>query len=214
MDISVLNKYIKNKKQTNSNNLLKNYIQRNSVNKLKSNANIASVVSNANSAISIKDDWNKDLDPIRNEERNAKENAYLTLEKLKSYLPLEMEREGVSGSNIGQTQLLNAYNNYISNLGNISQNYNKQYNTALSAKQNSLFNILVSAYNNGDYSSSDRLEKYYNNFRDLLTAEQNAELNRIIQEYRSDEEKAREAEEKKNNNWWNNFWSPKSNMIG
>lgn len=53
----------------------------------------------------------------------AQESAYITLETLKKYLPQHMRETGMNGSGLSETSLVNAYNNYANNLGQIEEGY-------------------------------------------------------------------------------------------
>ena len=62
--------------------------------------------------------------------RQSQQNASITLDKLKKYLPTQIKAQGLGGLGVSESTLLKAYNNYNSDMGAIESDY-QQNKTAL-----------------------------------------------------------------------------------
>ena len=73
--------------------------------------------------------YNTALDALNTNKRNAQQNASITLDKLKKYLPTQIKAQGLGGLGVSESSLLQAYNNYQNNMGEIEGNYNTNKST-------------------------------------------------------------------------------------
>lgn len=75
--------------------------------------------------------------------RQSQQNASITLDKLKKYLPTQIKSQGLSGLGVSESTMLQAYNNYNNDMGAIESDYqaNKtSLDTGETAAKNTLEN--------------------------------------------------------------------------
>ena len=73
--------------------------------------------------------YSTNLNALDESKQRAQENASITLDKLKKYLPTQMKMQGLSGLGVSESSALQAYNNYMNEMGDISANYDKNKTT-------------------------------------------------------------------------------------
>lgn len=57
--------------------------------------------------------------------RQSQQNASITLDKLKKYLPTQIKAQGLGGLGVSESTMLQAYNDYASDMGTIESEYQK-----------------------------------------------------------------------------------------
>lgn len=61
--------------------------------------------------------------------RQSQQNASITLDKLKKYLPTQIKAQGLGGLGVSESTMLKAYNNYNSDMGAIESDYQQNKST-------------------------------------------------------------------------------------
>lgn len=77
--------------------------------------------------------------------RQSQQNASITLDKLKKYLPTQIKAQGLGGLGVSESSMLQAYNNYNSEMGSIESGY-QESKTNLDTNYNSNKNAYDTAY--------------------------------------------------------------------
>lgn len=85
--------------------------------------------------------YNTALDALNTNKRNAQQNASITLDKLKKYLPTQIKAQGLGGLGVSESSLLQAYNNYQNNMGEIAGNYNTNKSTIDTNRETTLTDL-------------------------------------------------------------------------
>lgn len=62
-------------------------------------------------------------DALDKSKRQSQQNASITLDKLKKYLPSQIKAQGLGGLGVSESSMLQAYNNYNSEMGSIESGY-------------------------------------------------------------------------------------------
>ncbi len=62
-------------------------------------------------------------DALDKSKRQSQQNASITLDKLKKYLPTQIKAQGLGGLGVSESSMLQAYNNYNSDMGAIESGY-------------------------------------------------------------------------------------------
>ena len=105
---------------------------------------------------------------LADSKRQSQQNASITLDKLKKYLPTQIKAQGLGGLGVSESSMLQAYNNYNSDMGAIESDYQKNkteletaYNenkTSLDNQHSAAQNDLQTSYN----TAQNNLETGYN----------------------------------------------------
>jgi len=98
---------------TNSKNLLDNYNRNSATAKDIYDRSTAELLENYGTAQSALD----------KNKRQSQQNASITLDKLKKYLPTQVKAQGLGGLGVSESTMLQAYNNYNSDMGAIESDY-------------------------------------------------------------------------------------------
>ena len=77
--------------------------------------------------------------------RQSQQNASITLDKLKKYLPTQIKAQGLGGLGVSESSMLQAYNNYNSEMGSIESGY-QESKTNLDTNYNTNKNAYDTAY--------------------------------------------------------------------
>ncbi len=128
---------------------------------LGDNAKKETAISNTNKYYdsqknSLLANYSTNLNALDESKQRAQENASITLDKLKKYLPTQMKMQGLSGLGVSESSALQAYNNYMNEMGDITANYDKNKTTLATEK--------TSAENNLEKYRSDALTKINNEY--------------------------------------------------
>lgn len=70
-----------------------------------------------------KSDYESRVSALDKSKTQAQQSASITLDKLKKYLPTQIKAQGLGGLGVSESSLLNAYNNYSSDMGAIENDY-------------------------------------------------------------------------------------------
>ncbi len=94
--------------------------------------------------------------------RQSQQNASITLDKLKKYLPTQIKAQGLGGLGVSESTMLKAYNNYNSDMGAIESDYQQNKSTletnyqdnkrGIESDRDSAINSANNAYNNTEAS--------------------------------------------------------------
>ncbi len=88
---------------------------------------------NENEELSLLDkNYNIAKDSLDASKQRSQQNANVTLEKLKKYLPEYVKSQGMGGTGMSETSLLQAYSDYSRNMSDIESSYQQQHNELLS----------------------------------------------------------------------------------
>lgn len=69
--------------------------------------------------------YNLSKDALDKSRRQSQQNASITLDKLKKYLPTQIKAQGLGGLGVSESTMLQAYNDYASDMGTIESEYQK-----------------------------------------------------------------------------------------
>lgn len=69
--------------------------------------------------------YNLSKDALDKSKRQSQQNASITLDKLKKYLPTQIKAQGLGGLGVSESTMLQAYNDYTSDMGTIESEYQK-----------------------------------------------------------------------------------------
>ncbi len=113
--------------------------------------------------------YNAALDALNTNKRNAQQNASITLDKLKKYLPTQIKAQGLGGLGVSESSVLKAYNNYQNNMGEIEGNYNTNKSTIDTNRETTLTD-LQRAYQdsktNLDIAAGEQSQGIFEKYRD------------------------------------------------
>lgn len=70
-----------------------------------------------------KSDYESRVSALDKSKMQSQQNASITLDKLKKYLPTQIKAQGLGGLGVSESSLLNAYNSYSSDIGAIENDY-------------------------------------------------------------------------------------------
>ena len=70
-----------------------------------------------------KSDYESRVSALDKSKMQSQQNASITLDKLKKYLPTQIKAQGLGGLGVSESSLLNAYNSYSSDMGAIENDY-------------------------------------------------------------------------------------------
>lgn len=70
-----------------------------------------------------KSDYETRVSALDKSKMQSQQNASITLDKLKKYLPTQIKAQGLGGLGVSESSLLNAYNSYSSDMGAIENDY-------------------------------------------------------------------------------------------
>ena len=68
-------------------------------------------------------DYESRVSALDKSKMQSQQNASVTLDKLKKYIPTQIKAQGLGGLGVSESSLLNAYNNYSSDMGAIENDY-------------------------------------------------------------------------------------------
>lgn len=68
-------------------------------------------------------DYESRVSALDKSKMQSQQNASITLDKLKKYIPTQLKAQGLDGLGVSESSLLNAYNNYSSDMGAIENDY-------------------------------------------------------------------------------------------
>lgn len=68
-------------------------------------------------------DYESRVSALDKSKMQSQQNASITLDKLKKYIPTQIKAQGLGGLGVSESSLLNAYNNYSSDMGAIENDY-------------------------------------------------------------------------------------------
>lgn len=115
--------------------------------------------------------------------RNAQQNASVSYELLKKYLPIQNQMNGLSGLGVSESAAIDASNRYVSQLGQIEQQHAansaellENYRTEQAAAQNEAYDEAYARIANGTYHTFDELDRYVKSVEDKVSPEQYAQL--------------------------------------
>ena len=94
--------------------------------------------------------------------RLAQQNASITYDKLKKYLPSQMKAQGLSGLGVSESAMLQADSHYMNSMGDIASNYSKDMTDLSNSKNETIAKL--EKYKNDDLSEID--DKYAGYLRD------------------------------------------------
>lgn len=80
-------------------------------------------------------------DALDKSKRQQQQNASITLDKLKKYLPTQIKSQGLGGLGVSESTMLQAYNNYNNDMGAIESDYQAN-KTSLEVGENNAKNTL------------------------------------------------------------------------
>ena len=80
-------------------------------------------------------------DSLDKSKRQQQQNASITLDKLKKYLPTQIKSQGLGGLGVSESSMLQAYNNYNNDMGAIESDYQAN-KTSLDVGENNAKNTL------------------------------------------------------------------------
>lgn len=80
-------------------------------------------------------------DALDKSKRQQQQNASITLDKLKKYLPTQIKSQGLGGLGVSESTMLQAYNNYNNDMGAIESDYQAN-KTSLDVGENNAKNTL------------------------------------------------------------------------
>lgn len=70
-----------------------------------------------------KSDYESRVSALDKSKMQSQQNASITLDKLKKYLPTQIKAQGLGGLGVSESSLINAYNSYSSDMGAIENDY-------------------------------------------------------------------------------------------
>lgn len=131
---------------TNSKNLLDNYNRNSATAKDIYDRSTAELLENYGTAQSVLD----------KNKRQSQQNASITLDKLKKYLPTQVKAQGLGGLGVSESTMLQAYNNYNSDMGAIESDYQDR-KSDLEAN----YNTSKNSYDTSYQETQGRLDEAY-----------------------------------------------------
>ncbi len=127
------------------------------------------------------DNYGSANNTLDEKKRSSEQNAYITYEQLKKYLPQQLKAQGLGGLGVSESALLQAYNTYNNSMGEISAQYSndktdleRAKNEQIAELQTNRDNLLYNAERdaNGNLLVDNVFEKY----KKLETEEKEREI--------------------------------------
>jgi len=131
---------------TNSKNLLENYNRNSATAKDIYDRSTAELLENYGTAQSALD----------KNKRQSQQNASITLDKLKKYLPTQVKAQGLGGLGVSESTMLQAYNNYNSDMGAIESDYQDR-----KSDLETNYNTSKNSYDTSYQETQGRLDEAY-----------------------------------------------------
>lgn len=110
--------------------------------------------------------------------RQSQQNASITLDKLKKYLPTQIKAQGLGGLGVSESTMLQAYNNYNNDMGAIESDYQAN-KTSLDVGENNSKNTLE----NYRQDALQKIAEKYGAAADARQAEAGRTSNNIFSAY-------------------------------
>lgn len=95
-------------------------------------------------------------DALDKSKRQSQQNASITLDKLKKYLPAQIKAQGLGGLGVSETSMLQAYNNYNNQMGAIESGYQEN-----KANLDTNYNTNKNAYDTKYQETQGELDSLY-----------------------------------------------------
>lgn len=133
--------------------------------------------------------YNDSLAALDTNKNTAMQQADVLQQRVEKYLPTQLKAQGLGGLGIGQQMQLDAYNDYVSNIGKISSEYNAN-RTDLDSSHNSALAELERGYltskAENDLAASDKVMETIKEYRDDF-ANDSKDLLADLKEYLNEE---------------------------
>ena len=137
--------------------------------------------------------------------REAQQSADVSYALLKKYLPVQNQMNGLSGLGVSESALIDANNNYVTQLGKIEQTHAadsaallENYRTEQSAAADTAYNEAYAMITNGTYHTFEELDNYLAGVKDKVSDEQWAQLEYLSNYAKNDPTAQEMVEEYKN----------------
>lgn len=117
-------------------------------------------------------------DTLDKSKRQQQQNASITLDKLKKYLPTQIKSQGLGGLGVSESTMLQAYNNYNNDMGAIESDYQAN-KTSLDVGENNAKNTLE----NYRQDALQKIAEKYGAAADARQAEAGTTSNNIFSAY-------------------------------
>ncbi len=142
----------------------------------------------------LKQRYAANMSALDESKRQSQQNASITLDKLKKYLPMQLKAQGLNGLGVSETSMLQAYNNYMNNMGEIENTYQnnktnlingntdavnaleEQRRNEVREQQRSDFETAYGTIANSTETSADKILENYGYLSNNLTDTQWGEL--------------------------------------
>lgn len=133
--------------------------------------------------------YNDSLAALDTNKNTAMQQADVLQQRVEKYLPTQLKAQGLGGLGIGQQMQLDAYNDYVSNIGKINSEYNAN-RTDLDSSHNSALAELERGYltskAENDLAASDKVMETIKEYRDDF-ANDSEDLLADLKEYLDEE---------------------------
>ena len=157
--------------------------------------------------------YNDSLAALDTNKNTAMQQADVLHQRVEKYLPTQLKAQGLGGLGIGQQMQLDAYNDYVSNIGKINSEYNanrtdldSSHNSALAelergyltskAENNLAAGIAMDYIGEGMWGDVETLENYINTFEGRVNDWQWESLQRYVEDMKSSDD-VQDLEEEK-----------------
>jgi len=151
----------------------------------------------------------------------ALQNAHISYEILKKYLPQQNQANGLYGLGVSESAAIDAHNDYVTNVGAIEQQYDSSFATLLEnyrqarraedlkeqerirteqdrirTEQDSAYQEAMAMIESGAYTDADNLDNYLNNMQGRVSDTQYQNLSQLANYYKQEfaEQNATESE--------------------
>lgn len=119
--------------------------------------------------------YNDSLAALDTNKNTAMQQADVLQQRVEKYLPTQLKAQGLGGLGIGQQMQLDAYNDYVSNIGKINSEYNAN-RTDLDSSHNSALAELERGYltskAENDLAAGDKVDQAIKEYQTALKNEQ------------------------------------------
>jgi hypothetical protein len=150
----------------------------------------------------LEENYGKATDSLDTSKRNSQQNASITLDKLKKYLPMQIKAQGLGGLGVSESSMLQAYNDYNNTMSDIASDYNTNktsletsYNESKSGydstrdsavnSANKLYNDTVASTEESRAQALSDLLKYFNNDKSSWYTETKNNATSIFDKYKT-----------------------------
>ena len=167
--------------------------------------------------ISLEQAYSRDKASLEHSKNMSQQQADITLQKLKKYIPVQLKAQGLDGLGISSEPYLDAYNNYMNTMANIetehsalqselAKNYRDQYiaeqdklkaeeekkEAKLKESQNEVYSDALAIIEGGYYSEPEKLQDYIKTLDGKVRDNQYSVLEQMVNsQLNSAEEKER-----------------------